>query len=392
MPGSIPRRSTESLRIAMVHSYYSSRVPSGENVVVDLQIAALRRAGHLVDVIARSTDELQTARSYPVRAALRVAIGRGDSPLPEITRARPDVVHVHNLFPNFARRWAQPDDQPHPWPLVATLHNYRPVCPAGILFRDGAGCTECPDTHSVRPAVQHGCYRDSRLATVPIAIGTSFERDPLLAGSDRIIALNDQMRETYAGVGVAREKLTVLPNFVPDPGPPRTHASRDSREGGFWLFVGRLTEEKGIASLVRDWPAGESLRVVGSGPLEDDLREVAGPDVHLLGQLPAAEVRELMSRAKGLIFASIWPEGLPTVYLEALAAGLPTLAAPPSIVGHLVAEQGTGHVMSGDLGADIARARDTFAGLQARCREVFEETYTETAWVAAVTSLYAALL
>jgi hypothetical protein len=97
--------SDRHLRIAVVHSYYSSRQPSGENVVVDLQIDALHRAGHEVELIARRTGDLEPARTYPVAAALRVASGRGASPRDRIAAFEPDVVHVHNLFPNWGRRW-----------------------------------------------------------------------------------------------------------------------------------------------------------------------------------------------------------------------------------------------------------------------------------------------
>src|SRR3954451_274021 len=122
-----------ALRIALVHSYFSSRVPSGENRAVDAQAAALRQAGHVVEVVAQYTDERLRRLTYPVEAALTVATGRGPSPLPELERFTPDLVHVHGLFPNFGKHWLT-----H-WqgPVVATMHNYRPLCPAATLFRDG---------------------------------------------------------------------------------------------------------------------------------------------------------------------------------------------------------------------------------------------------------------
>ena len=132
------------MRIAVVHSFYSSRQPSGENIVVDLQVDALRRAGHDVRLVSRSTDELEQSVTYPVRAGLRAATGRGDSPLDELHEFAPDIVHVHNLFPNLGRRWVERLDLP----LVTTLHNYRPICPEATLFRDGHSCTLCPDSGS----------------------------------------------------------------------------------------------------------------------------------------------------------------------------------------------------------------------------------------------------
>lgn len=365
------------MRVAVVHSYYSRRQPSGENVVVDLQVAALRRAGHEVTLLQRRTDDLEQSRTYPLAAAGRVLSGWGADPLEEIDASGADVVHVHNLFPNYGRTWARRCRVP----VVATMHNYRPVCPAGTLFRDGASCTLCPDSGTARPAVTHACYRDSRLATLPVAIGTRFADDPLLSAARWVITLNDDMAATYAGVGVLPERLVTVPNFVADPG------AGPGGEG--WLFVGRLSTEKGILQLVRRWPAGVPLRVVGSGPLEAEVAAAAGPGVELLGQLPQEEVRRLLAGADGLVFPSLWPEGLPTVYLEALSVGTPVLASPESVVGGLVTTQGTGRVMSVDLAGDLAAAAGAFPRLRERCRDVYAAHYTEAAWVRSVEDLYA---
>ena len=78
-------------------------------------------------------------RTYPLEAAATVATGLGPSPIEQLRRFRPDVVHVHNLFPNFGKRWLRTWDGP----MVATMHNYRPICPAATLFRDGRVCRDC---------------------------------------------------------------------------------------------------------------------------------------------------------------------------------------------------------------------------------------------------------
>lgn len=369
------------MRVAVVHSYYSSRQPSGENVVVDLQVDALRRAGHDVRVFARRTDELDSSPLYPVRAGLRVATGRGYSPAEGIDEFAPDIVHVHNLFPNFGRTWLSR----YASRLVVTVHNYRPICPAGTLFRDGHSCTLCPDGGSARPAVKYACYKDSRLATLPVARGTQFAEDPMLASAARLVTLNDDMRRQYAEVGVPADRMVTVPNFVSGDAAPGDH------DGGYWLFVGRLSEEKGILRLLHDWPAGEKLKVAGAGPLEARVAAAAAPDVELLGQVPNAEVRRLLGAAQGLVFPSLWPEGLPTIYLEALAAGTPVLASPQSIVGRLVAEEGTGIVAAGSFADELATATAAFPGLRERCRATYDEKYTEQAWVAAIEKVYAAV-
>ncbi|KQV74411.1 hypothetical protein ASC61_05010 [Aeromicrobium sp. Root344] len=374
--------SSATLRVAVVHAYYSSRQPSGENIVVDMQVDALRRAGHEVEVFARRTDELESARLFPVASGIRAATNRGASPRKAIEQFQADIVHVHNLFPTYGRTWTQHFSSR----LVTTLHNYRPICPAATLHRDGRSCTLCPDSGSALSAVRHSCFKGSRTQSIPVALGTRFQNDPLLTNAARVITLNDDMLERYAVTGVPRERLVTVPNFVDAPQAPGRH------DGGFWLYVGRLTEDKGVAELVDAWPDGPVLKVVGSGPLEELLARTAGPTVELVGQLSHDEVRALLGAAQGLFFPSLWPEGLPTVYLEALAAGLPVVAWPQSIVGTLVAGQGTGFVTSGVVADDIARAGTAFPALSDHCRTVFDTTYTEAAWVAAIERVYADVL
>ena len=366
------------LRIAVVHSFYSSRQPSGENVVVKLQVDALRRAGHEVRLICRSTDELEQSALYPLRAGLRAATGLGDSPLAEIEAFGPDVVHVHNLFPNMGRRWVQRMKMP----LVATLHNYRPLCPAGTLLRDGTTCTLCPDTATALHAVRYACFKGSRAQTLPVALGTRFSRDPVLHRADRIVTLSDAMRSTYMQYGLPPDRLVTISNFVH---PPRTPARH---RGDHWLFVGRLTYDKGIIELLTRWPNDRRLIVVGTGPQEDEAAALAGPNVTFLGQRPHSEVADLMASARGLVFPSLWPEGLPTVYLEALSTGLPVLAWPQSVVATLVDRDGTGMVTEGKLVDEIALAEQEFPGLADHCRAVFDRQYSEKAWVAAINPVY----
>jgi glycosyltransferase involved in cell wall biosynthesis len=221
---SSPRRANGSaIRIGLVHSFYSSRQPSGENNVVEAELRALRSAGHEVRLVAARTDDLEGERTNQVRSALRVASGAGRSPREELEDFGPDVVHVHNLFPNFGRRWVDAFDIP----IVHTLHNYRPLCANGQLLRDGRICTLCPD--GTRWAgVRHGCYRDSRLATLPISWANRRGpmADRLLSRADRLIVLSELQAELFRSSGTPSERMTIWPNFLPtelDPGPAATN-------------------------------------------------------------------------------------------------------------------------------------------------------------------------
>jgi glycosyltransferase involved in cell wall biosynthesis len=375
------RQRGTGLRVAVVHSFYSSRQSSGENRVVEQQVEALRRAGISVQLIDQRTDARERSKLYAVEAAFTVATGHGRSPLAALHEFRPNIVHVHNLFPNFSRSWVTHWDGP----IVATMHNYRPMCPAATFYRDGHACTDCLDKRNATSAVRYGCYRGNRAQTVPLALSTRFGADPLLARADRVIVLNDTMKTLYGRAGVAQDRMTLLPNFLPDSGAAGTG-------GGPWLFVGRLTPEKGILQLVREWPSGYRLLVVGDGPLLADIAACAPAGVEVLGEQPSERVQALMREAVGLVFPSRWFEGAPMVYVEALAAGTPVLAWEPSSLAALVSQEETGVVAHGDLGPVLAAAEAKFPFMRPHCRSVFENEYTEAKWVTAVANLYARAL
>jgi glycosyltransferase involved in cell wall biosynthesis len=109
----------------------------------------------------------------------------------------------------------------------------------------------------------------------------------------------------------------------------------------------------------------------------------------LLGAVSRAEVLATMRRSFGLVFPSRWYETFGLVYLEALAAGLPTMAFRPNVVADAVERDGTGLVAEWDrLGPALAESAHTFDGLRARCRERFSQRYGEAAFVARRLRLY----
>ncbi|WP_351233384.1 glycosyltransferase family 4 protein [Streptomyces sp. NPDC002133] len=377
--------------MALVHSFYSSRQPSGENAAVLDQAEALRAAGHEVAVVAAHTDALQAEPGYALRAAVRVATGFGRSPLDTLSRFAPDIVHVHNLFPNFATDWLSR------WPgaLVATLHNYRPACAAGTLFRNGQMCTACPDGDPWT-GLRHGCYRGARSATLPLAWAgrAGAAAHPLLRRAERLVALSERSRALYLRFGVPAEKLSLVPNFVGAGGQVRPTEAAVEATGTVhrWVYVGRLSAEKGILPLLRNWPDSEPLDVIGSGPLEPACREIAPMRVRFLGTFSRREIASRLPCYTGLVFPSVCPEtAAALVCQEALAAGVPVLALSGSAAADSVRRDGTGAVYRGadELPHALTSARMHFPGLREHCRRTHADRYSVRRWTAGVEAVYA---
>lgn len=352
------------------------------------QVAALEGDGHEVCLVSRFTDDYAEQRTYKLRSAVTVATDHGYSPLPELKQFRPDIVHVHNLFPNYSSSWL------HQWdgPLVATLHNYRSTCAAGTLYRNGSPCTECIDSGSHR-AVVHRCYKQSGLATLPLAIRTrnGVAGDNVIQRADRLIALSNRSYDIFRSLGIATAKMALLPNFV-DGAPYSPH----SVPGDHWVYIGRLTEEKGILTLIHSWPSGQSLHIIGDGPLRDEILSHVdrSPNIRFVGPVSNSEVPKILAEAKGLVFPSEWPEGAPIVYVEALAAGRPVLARAGNSVADDVLQHGTGVVYSNaqQLEIGLQRVTNNWRNVHDNALLHFEEHYSMESWVKNLVSLYEACI
>jgi glycosyltransferase involved in cell wall biosynthesis len=325
------------VRVLQLHTPY--RQPGGEDAVVRAEAEVLRRSGHeVVQYQVKNPPGAAGAIGSLVLSPWNPRQARRVQGLAE--RIRPDVAHVHNTWyaQSPAVLWAL---RRSGVPTVMTLHNYRLVCANGQLFRDGAPCEDCVGA-SPWHGVQHGCYRDSMVLSVPAA-GTIALHDRLRTWSrtvDRFVVLSEFAAERLVRGGLPPDRIELKPNFVADPGPRAVPAAASATV----LYVGRLSPEKGVEVLVEAWrELGDGpleLLVVGDGPLRDRLARRPAARLRLVGQLPAAEVRRQLLAARALVLPSIWYEGQPMAVLEALAAGLPVLGSGIGGVPELLASLG----------------------------------------------------
>lgn len=375
------------IRIAMIHSFYSSARPSGENTVVLNEVDALRRAGHEVALFAAHTDELEGEILYALRAGLRVATGYGRNPMKAIKAFSPDVVHIHNLFPNFGENWVAQVTVP----LVVTVHNYRPLCAKGTLYRDGNVCRLCID-HGPTRALRYGCYRASVAKTVPLVasqLGRTTART-LLRSVSQILVPSDKQRKIYVEAGIPPDRVRVYPNFIPEALAPQVPTVREERHG--WLFVGRLSDEKGILELLRSWPRGRALTIIGDGELRHEVERLSGGRVRFWGMLERSQVVSEMARSVGLLFPSRAYETFGLPYAEALAVGTGTVAFRPNVVSDTVESDGTGVAATwdGSLETYLDRMCNDEESVSLR-QQVFSRNYSERAYVSRARELYEGL-
>lgn len=330
------------MRVVVVHNRYRSAQPSGENNVVDREVALLRSGGHEVTLFSRDSDSIAEMSTVdkalvPLRVPWNPAVR---SSLAAVLRfVRPDVVHVHNTFPLLSPSVVAACTDAGV-PVVATLHNYSMICPPGTLYRDGRICTSCVGRAPL-PAVRHGCYRNSAPATVPVALNVALNRRRWWSDVARFFCISAAQRQLLIQGGMPASRLSVKHNFVPDPGVRRTGP------GSHVLFLGRLTAEKGVRLLMSAWErasVGLPLVIAGTGPLEDEVARWASSrsDVRYVGLQDAAGCRALTASAAAMVAPSTWLEAFGLVVVEAMAAGVPTVAAAHGAFVELVDDGVTG--------------------------------------------------
>jgi glycosyltransferase involved in cell wall biosynthesis len=314
------------MRVLVLHSRYLSGTSSGENRVVEDEVELLRGAGHEVRLWA-PTPEDAGAVSRP-RLAARAVWSR--PAVRQVARLaaelRPDVVHVHNLYPMLSPAVLRTAAAP----VVVTLHNYRLMCLPATFLRDGRACEDCLG-RLPWPGVVHRCYRGSAAGSAALAASLGVHRR---AGTFRhvsgFLAVSEFVRDKHVEAGMDAARIRVKPNFV-------APLPRRAGPGGDFLYLGRLSPEKGLDRLVgrwRDMPG--RLVVVGDGPDRARLEAAAPNTVEFHGSVPPDRVGGYLARARALVLPSICYEGAPRTVVEAYAAGVPVIAnrngALPSVV------------------------------------------------------------
>jgi glycosyltransferase involved in cell wall biosynthesis len=346
--------------VLQLHNRYQQM--GGEDVVVRAERDLLQSYGHEVDLLETNNAEIAgfPARMGAAMSAVYSTTSRRET-AERMKSFQPDVVHVHNFFPLLSPSIYYACQAAHV-PVVQTLHNYRLICPGTYLLRQGNPCEDCVGRRFAWPGIVHACYRGNRMGTVSVATMLGAHR---LVGTWRnrveaFVALSDFAKRKFVEGGLPPQKMVVKPNFVPD------HGSLSDGRGGFALFVGRLSAEKGIATLLSAWEHSRSampLKVVGDGPLAGEVaRRAMGGQISYLGPQPREKVMTLMQEAMLLIFPSVWFETFGLVVIEAFSVGLPVVASNLGGIASLVEHGRTGlRFRAGDPG-DLAARIEWAAG------------------------------
>jgi len=386
------------MKILVAHNRY--RQAGGEDTVVAEEVRMLQERGHSVEQYTVTNDKitdgwqqaLAAARSFYSRPAFYEV-----STL--LSSFQPDILHVHNFFPTISPAIFFAASK-YRVPVVQTLHNYRLLCANATLFRDGHPCEDCIVKHSFLPGVINACYRNSRAGSAVVGASSSLHAalGTWSTRIDRYIALTQFAALKLGSSRIPAEKIRIKPNFVPDRG-------YGMGRGGFALYVGRFTAEKGLETIIAADRLGHlslPVHIAGEGPLLTEIERAcdrAGSRIVYLGYLSRSQVIEQMKQAAVLLVPSRWYEGFPMVMAEALSFGLPIIASRIGGLPEMVQDGHSGLLFEAGDPAALIQALRTFVQdtnrietMRQTSREIFELRYSEEKNYEILMNIYGELL
>jgi glycosyltransferase involved in cell wall biosynthesis len=381
----------------LCHNYY--RLRGGEDQCFEDEARLLESHGH--DVVRYTAHNDSIAGMSRWSAARRTFSNRQsyDALRTIFRQERPALMHCTNTFPLISPA-AYTAARDANVPVVQALHNYRFVCPNALLMRDGQVCEDCLGKSFAWPGIVHRCYRNSAAATSVVAAMVALHR---LKGTwkrsvDLYYTVSEFARQKLIQGGIPADKIAVKPNLVdPDPGMGRGC-------GGYAIFVGRLSPEKGLETLLAAWtqlgsdPDGLRLKIVGDGPLAPMVKQAAesNPRIEWLGSRSLTEVLKLVGDAAMLLMPSIWYETFGRTIIEAYATGTPVIASNLGAMAELVVNGETGLLFAPGNAADLVAKVRSLANDRARrsamrraARLEFEAKYTAESNYHLLMDLYA---
>ncbi len=372
------------MKILQCHNFYQQ--PGGEDQVFHDEAHLLRSYGHEIIQFTRHNDVLRDMPAW--QAAVRTVWNRETvrELRSTIRKERPAIVHFTNTFPLISPA-AYYAARKEGVKVVQSLHNYRLLCPNAQFLRDGRVCESCLLKAVPWPAVRYSCYRNDRRSTAVVAGMLTVHRamGTWRRAVDLYLALTEFGRRKFIEGGLPAEKIAVKPNFIRvDPGP-------GNGSGKYAVFVGRLSTEKGIDTLLNAWshlPGDLQLSIVGDGPLAGRVRDAAAQDprIQWLGFQSPERVLEIVGSASFLVLPSLWYEGLPKIIVEAFSKGTPVVASNLGAMTELIDQGRTGLLFTpGDSAsliesvAKLSHDWDVLARMRVAARQEFEQKFTPEA-------------
>ena len=383
------------MKILLIHNYYQQR--GGEDNYFDSLARLLKRKGHSVYLFTKKSSEI---KSFGHKMQTAIELHSNTQVLREISsiidQFKPDIAHSQNILPSITKT-AHYACKAKNVPVVHTIQSYRYLCPKGTLFLKEKTCEVCVMKKFSYPAIVHGCYHNSRLASLAL-VSASFLSPALqqLALLGKIHFPSRFIQNYYIEhLNIAPKKTFVVPNFVPP-----TINTHKPQMGNYFIFVGRLAEEKGIRDLIHAFSLlkDQQLIIIGDGPLKQYVISNKTQNVIYKGFMERSEILSHMASARATIVPSPWYEVCPTVIMESFSSHTPVIAPSYGVFPELVTNNKTGYLYKHRDIQDLVRVvrfvskQEENKNVRKNCQIEYLRKYTDDAHYKKLIKAYQSLL
>ena len=308
------------MKILIIYNEYLYK--GGEDTYIQSLISLLKNKGHKVFFYKKSSLSIKTLEDK-IKLAFRLFYNNKTHQELSlvIKKFNPDIAHFHNIFPLIGATAYRVCHQ-YKVPIIQHIHNYRFVCPKTSLYRNGKICELCPKRKTLIPSLIYGCYHSSRVASFIFVCAFYYHK---LIGSFSFInqyifpsIFTQRYYQKY--LGLTKKQIDHLPYFIDVP----KKIIKPPIDYKYYLFVGRLTQEKGIVGLLEQFSKiQENIIIMGDGPLKDSLYQKYKKFKHIkfINYSSKKKVYSYIKYSKAVVIPSEWYEVLPLVYLEAISFG-----------------------------------------------------------------------
>lgn len=341
-------RDVSPMKILQIHNQYTKK--GGEDTTVVNEKNLLTAKSHQVEQLFFDNGIIKGIEKIKILYKSIYNQSSRKTLRTKIQNFQPDIIHIHNLF-YVASPAILYEAQKHKIPVLITVQNFRLICSGSLLLRNGQVCELCTQKKFPLAGVQHKCFQNSALKTAQLTLTTGIHK---ILGTWRskvsaYITLTNFVKNKLvnSSLRLPEEKIFVKPNFAEDKG----WAGSEDRQN-FFLFVGRLSHEKGISTLLEasryiDFP----LEIIGDGEMKPMVQEFTqhNPNIVYHGFQGQDFIAEKMKQCKALLFPSVWYEGMPLTLLEAFSTGTPVIISDIDNLNEMVKHQYDGlHFRTGD--------------------------------------------
>jgi glycosyltransferase involved in cell wall biosynthesis len=330
------------MKILVIHNRY--KILGGEDLSTEAEVTLLKCNG--IEVHTFYVDNADIDIKHKSSLALNTVWSNRyyKEIIDLIEKEKYTIVHVQNFFPLLSPSIFYACQKSNT-KVVMSVRNYRLICPNAQMYVNGQICTACVGKKIPFRAITKKCYRKSAATSAAVVAMLSFHNflNTWKNKIDGYICVSEFVKSQLMLGGFEGDNIYVKHNFV------RTDIQPSFEDGDYYIFAGRLSEEKGIDILLKSFKNNsKKLIVVGSGPMSDTVSAFAreNPNVVYLGKRPLDEIYQLISKAKALIFPSKWHEPFGRTIVEAFAHGTPVIGSAMGGITELITNHYNGFLFN----------------------------------------------